>query len=75
MEMDEASLSQLSYAERERLLSPGARHLMEDTWRTYARRLMPNMPEKEAVAAFKELHAAGLIQLVRDGDGVRLEVL
>ena len=60
----------LLYRERERLLSSSARSFMEATWALFAKRDAPHMPQAEAVAAFKELHAAGLVELVHDGDGV-----
>jgi hypothetical protein len=60
------------YRQRERLLSPGAQELLNTTWAMFARRLMPDMREAEAIAAFKELHAAGLVELVQVGDGVEL---
>jgi len=65
----------LGYAERERHLSPGARKLMDATWASLAKRFMPDMPEAEAVAAFKELHAFGLIELVRVRGGVELRMI
>jgi hypothetical protein len=64
-----------SYREREQLLSLEARKLMDVTWAMFAKRLMPDMPKAEAIAAFKELHAAGLVELVRVGDGVELRLL
>jgi hypothetical protein len=47
-----------TYAERETRLSLGARHLLEETWAILAKRFRPDVPEAEAIAAFKELHAA-----------------
>ena len=65
---------QLSYAERERLLSPEARTVMDTTWAMLAKRCAPDIPEAEAIAGFKELHAAGLVEIVKDGDGLALRL-
>ena len=63
-----------SHAERERLLSPDAGAFMDATWAALARRCAPDMPVAEAVAAFKELHAVGLVELVRERDGLALRL-
>jgi hypothetical protein len=73
MKMKDSSPA-LSYAERERLLSSDARTLLDATWASIARRRMPEMPEAEAIAGLKELHAAGLVELIRDGDGLALRM-
>lgn len=59
----------LPYADRERLMSPGARRFLNETWAILAKRFVPDMPEKEAIGYFKEIHAAGLIELVYDDAG------
>jgi hypothetical protein len=65
-----ADPKRLPYEARECLLSNGARELMAAFWRTMAKRLMPDMPVDEAVAGLKELHAAGLVQVVVDENGM-----
>jgi hypothetical protein len=67
-----ADPKRLPYEVRECLLSDGARELMAAFWRTMARRLMPDMPVEEAVAGLKELHAAGLVQIVTDENGAMI---
>jgi len=64
-----------AYAQQEQLLSPDARASLDVTWATLAKRCAPDMPEAEAIASFKELHAAGLIELVQEGDGVALKMV
>jgi hypothetical protein len=64
----------LLYRERERLLSSSAGAFVDATWALFAKRVAPHMPEAEAVAAFKELHAAGLVELVQERDGLALKV-
>jgi len=47
---------------------------MDATWAILAKRFAPDMPVAEAIAAFKELHAAGVVQLVQEGDGLALRM-
>jgi hypothetical protein len=64
----------LPYEVRECLLSEGARELMATFWRTAASRLLPDVPTDEAIAGLKELHAAGLVEIVVNENGMTLEV-
>jgi hypothetical protein len=59
----------LPYAKRERLISPDARGFLNETWAILASRLAPHLPEAEAIEYFKEMHAAGLVELVYDDAG------
>jgi hypothetical protein len=58
-----------TYDEIVREMSPDAQYLLSATWATLAKRFMPDLPEAEAIAGFKKLHAAALIEIIYD-DGV-----
>jgi hypothetical protein len=62
----------MSYDEREALLGERGRKLMDAFWAAMARRLVPSMPEAEAIAALKELHAKGFVKIVGDGESMSL---
>lgn len=70
----EIALALEDYGERESLLSDGARKLMDVFWLSVAKRLMPDMPAKEAIAGLKELHAAGLVKVTCNRKGLALEL-
>ena len=59
----------LPWREREQLMLPGARHFLNETWAIFAKRFAPHLPEAEAIEYFKEIQAAGLIELVYDDFG------